>query len=323
MKIFNVKSRFLWIFLLLLSCKILSQEPQKYIPFRKAKLWGLCDANKFVVVQPQYYSISWYDASVGGFHAEQNGKFGIIDNNSTQIMPFISDKPIFLNGDKYVVFDGFNYYNYSMKTEMRLDQYIMSEKFPIRDRGWENPYNSTEAEGIKLTWDDLDGEDLEMIKPYEDENIYQINFKADFVEIISKDSHVGIYIPKIKKLYKSTPEIAYVGWQFYVGKPYILTTDSSKLFGLADELSHEIYPIQYVSIALLDSYKMVLLSEPDPENKENLLFKTVLPNNKILNGKFEPAGTVWRNGRAFQLYYTVKNGEKNYAGEDGTLYFEG
>lgn len=323
MKILNMRSRFLWIFLLIVSCKIFSQEPQKYIPFRKGKLWGLCDANKFVAVQPQYYSISWYDASVGGFHAEQNGKFGLIDHNATPIMPFISEKPIFVNGDKYVVFDGFDYYNYSMKTKMKLDQYIEPEKFPMRDKGWENQFdvNNPDKEP-KLTWNDLDDEDMQMLKPYEDENAYQINFKANFLEIVSEDSHIGIYIPKIKKLYESTPEIAYVGWQFYEGKPYVLTTDSSGLFGMADEFSYEVYPIKYTSISLSDSQKLVLLSEPDPQNLENEIFKTILPNNIILNGRFEPAGTIWKNGHAFQLYYTMINGEKNYAGEDGILYFE-
>ncbi|MEI7488188.1 MAG: hypothetical protein WCJ72_12405 [Chryseobacterium sp.] len=321
MKIVNVNFKYLWIFLVFISCNLFSQE-QKYIPFRRGNLWGLCDANKFIAVQPQYYSISWYDESVGGFHAEQNGKFGIIDSNATIIMPFISDKPIILNGDKFLVFDGFDYYNYSIKTRMKLDKYIEPERYPINDR-WGGTGSNEKPKEIKLTWEDLDDEDLEMIKPYEDENTYQINFKTNFLEIVSKDSHIGIYIPKIKRMYKSTSEIAYVGWQFYNGKPYILITDSSNLFGLADGNSNPVYPIKYASISLMDGDGLVIVSEPDQNNSNNLIYQTVFPNNKVLEGRFFPEGNVWRNGNTFRLYYKMINGMKNYAGEDGTPYFEG
>lgn len=320
-----VRAKFLWVCLLIFSCQVFSQEPQKYIPFRKGKLWGLCDANKFIAVLPQYTSISGYDPSIGGFHVERNGKFGIIDSNSVPVMPCISDEPIFVNGDKYVVFDGFSYYNYSMKTKMKLDPYSMPERFPVNDRWRKNgdPYFNNNAQPASLKWNDLDDIDREMLIPYDDENLYRINFKIDFLEILSEDSQIGIYVPEIKKLYKSTPEIAYVGWQFYNGKPYILTTDSSGLFGMADEFSNEVYPIKYISITLSDPYKLVFLSEPDPQNTEGEIVKTILPNHIILNGRFEPSGIVWKNGHEYQLYYTLINGEKNYAGEDGTLYFEG
>ena len=36
-----------------------------------------------------------------------------------------------------------------------------------------------------------------------------------------------------------------------------------------------------------------------------------------------PEGNVWRNGHTFRLYYKMVNGLRNYAGEDGTPYFEG
>ncbi|MCJ8155300.1 hypothetical protein MKJ01_16160 [Chryseobacterium sp. SSA4.19] len=324
MKTVYVKSMLLWMFLLSFSCHLFSQEPQKYIPFRKGKLWGLCDANRFIVIQPQYNSISGYDPSAGGFHVEQSGKFGIIGSNGAPVMQCISDEPIFVNGDSYVVFDGFSYYNYSMKTKMKLDPYIMPERFPVNDR-WsrhDDPYFDNKALPASLTWNDLDDTDREMLIPYEDENLYRINFKINFLEILSGDAQVGIYIPEIKKLYKSTPEIAYVGWQLYNGKPYILTTDSSGLFGMADEFSNEVYPVKYISITLSDPGKLVFLSEPDPQREGEIMIKTILPNN-ILNGRFEPSGTVWRNGHEYRLYYTIINGEKNYAAEDGTLYFEG
>lgn len=326
MKIFDTVSRFLLILSILVSCQIFSQEQEKYIPFRKGKLWGLCDANKFIVVQPQYNSISWYDSSVGGFHAQKNSKFGIIDRNATSVMPFISEEPITVINDNYVVFDGLGYYNYSMKTKMRLDHFVQHDAFPVNDR-WnrgEDPfYVNNNFKPAILQWADLDEEDLLMMKPYEDQSVYQINFKYNFLEIISKDSHIGLYIPKIKKLYKSTPEIAYVGWQFYKGKPYILTTNSSQLFGMTDEFSKEIFSIKYASISMSDTDNLIFLSEPDPKDPKSLIFKTIFPNNKILDGTFQPHGIVTRNGHAFKLYYTIINGEKNYAGEDGTLYFEG
>ncbi|SHL86942.1 hypothetical protein [Chryseobacterium polytrichastri] len=322
MKILNVNFKYLWIFLVFISGNLFSQE-QKYIPFRRGNLWGLCEANKFIAVQPQYYSISWYDESVGGFHAEQNGKFGIIDSNATIIMPFISDKPIIVNGENYLVFEGLDYYNYSIKTKMRLDKYIEPERYPINDRWGGGDNHIGELKEPKLTWDDLDDEDLDMIKPFEDEQNYQINFKANFVEILSKDSHIGIYIPKIKKMYLSTPDIAYVGWQFYNGKPYILSTNSTNLFGLVDENSNQVYPIKYASINLMDGSGLVVVSEPDQNNPNNLLYQTIFPNNKVLEGQFFPQGNVWRNGSIYRLYYKIVNGLKNYAGEDGTPYFEG
>jgi len=326
MKIFDTVSRFLLILGILVSCQIFSQEQEKYIPFRKGKLWGLCDANKFIVVQPQYNSISWYDSSVGGFHVQKNSKFGIIDSNATPVMPFISEEPITVINDNYVVFDGFGYYNYSMKTKMRLDPFVQHDAFPVNDR-WnrdEDPFfDDNNFKLAILQWTDLDEDDVLMLKPYEDKSVYQIIFKYNFLEIVSKDAQIGIYIPKIKKLYKNTPELAYVGWQFYNQKPYILTTNSSQLFGMANEFSHEIFPVKYVSIEMSDIEKLIFLSEPDPKNPENLIFKTILPNNKILNGKFLPHGIVTRHGHTFKLYYTMINGEKNYAGEDGTLYFEG
>ncbi len=304
------------------SGKVFSQKPQKYVPCRKGREWGLCDANKFKVIQPQYSSISWYDVLVGGFHVEQNSKFGLIDDNSSLIMPFISEERIFVNGDNYVVFDGFDYYNYSMKTKMRLDKYIIPEQFPVRDKWATDVYFKEDTKHFTMTWSDLDEEDWEMLKPYENQDMYRIDFKANFLDINSQNSHIGIYIPKIKKLYRSTPEIAYVGWQSFNGNPYILTTDSSKLFGLVDEFSKEVYPIKYTSISLWDHYNLVFLSEPDPAHPQNEIFKTILPNNKILNGRFEPYEKIFKNGHLFQLYYTMINGVKNYAGEDGTLYFE-
>jgi hypothetical protein len=74
---------------------------------------------------------------------------------------------------------------------------------------------------------------------------------------------------------------------------------------------------------MLDTEKLIFLSEPDLKKPESLIFKTILPNNKILNGAFQPYGIVTKNGHTFKLYYTMIDGEKNYAGEDGTLYFEG
>jgi len=93
--------------------------------------------------------------------------------------------------------------------------------------------------------------------------------------------------------------------------------------GLVDVNSKEIYPNEYNTISLVDVHKLVYLSKVDPNHQNNLIFKTILPNNKVLDGKFEPAMQLWKNGNPFQLYYTIINGEKNYAGEDGTLYFEG
>jgi hypothetical protein len=321
MGILNIKSKYLLIFLILMSCTIFSQE-QNYIPYRKGKVWGLCDINKFIVVQPQYSSISSYDESVGGFHAEQNGQFGIIDRRAVMIMPFISHMPISVDGDKYLVFDGWDYYYYSIKIKMRLEKYIKRENYPIRDRGWENdPLYSNNAK-LTLNRNDLDDEDLDMLGPYDDDN-YQLNYKSDFIEINKDDTYVGIYIPKLKKIFINTREIAYVGWQFYRGKPYIFTTNDSGLFGLADEHFREVYPIRYKMINLVEASQLVVLSEPDPNNNKNLIFMTILPNNKVLYGKFEPAVTLWKNGNPFQIYYTVIDGQKNYAGEDGTLYFEG
>lgn len=322
MRILNAKSKYLSIFLIFISCIIFSQE-QNYIPYRKGKLWGLCDTNKFIVVQPQYSSISSYDESIRGFHAEQNGRFGIIDRNSVMVMPFISNLPISLEGDKYLVFDGWDYYYYSIKTKMRLDKYIKQESYPVRDSGWEN-YNPLYRNNAKLTlsWDDLDDDDLDMLEPYDNDG-YQLNYKDSFLEIMSEDVYIGIYIPKLKKLILNTPDMAYVGWQFYKGKPYIFTTSTSGLFGLVDENLREIYPIRYNMIKLIDDSQLVILSEPDPNNHKNVIFTTILPNNKVLYGKFEPAMTLWKNGNPFQIYYTVIDGLKNYAGEDGTLYFEG
>ncbi|MDR6487391.1 hypothetical protein J2799_001896 [Chryseobacterium vietnamense] len=321
MGILNIKSKYLLIFLILMSCTIFSQE-QNYIPYRKGKVWGLCDINKFIVVQPQYSSISSYDESIRGFHAEQNGQFGIIDRRAVMIMPFISHMPISVDGDKYLVFDGWDYYYYSIKTKMRLEKYIKRENYPIRDRGWENdPLYSNNAK-LTLNRNDLDDEDLDMLGPYDDDN-YQLNYKSDFIEINKDDTYVGIYIPKLKKIFINTREIAYVGWQFYRGKPYIFTTNDSGLFGLADEHFREVYPIRYKVINLVEASQLVVLSEPDPNNNKNLIFMTILPNNKVLYGKFEPAVTLWKNGNHFQIYYTVIDGQKNYAGEDGTLYFEG
>ncbi|MGE8552350.1 MAG: hypothetical protein ACN6OB_00250 [Chryseobacterium jejuense] len=317
-------SKYLWIFLILMSCTIFSQE-QKYIPYRKGNLWGLCDANGFIAVQPQYNSISGYDHSVGGFHAEQNGKFGIIDHNAVILMPFISNIPISVNDDKYLVFDGWDYYYYSVKTRIRLGKYIEPKTSFVGDRGWgnNNPLYSKHVKEIKLSWNDLDDEDLGMIQPFDNDQ-YELNYKLNFIEILEgSNNYIGIYIPKLKKMFLNTPEIAYVGWQYYQGKPYILTTNNSKLFGLADENSREIYPIQYSTIDLIDTYQLVILSEPDPGDYNNLIFKTILPNNKVLHGRFEPATTILKNGYPFQLYYTMINGQENYAGEDGTLYFEG
>jgi len=322
MRILNIKTKYLLIFLIFMSCTMFSQE-QNYIPYRKGKLWGLCDINKFIVIQPQYSSISSYDESIGGFHAEQNGRFGIVDRNAVMIMPFISNIPISVEGGKYLVFDGLDYYYYSIKTKMRLDRYIKQESYPVRDSGWEN-YNPLERNNAKLTLsrDDLDDDDLNVLGPY-DHDGYQLNYKSDFIEITEGDTYIGIYIPKLKKIFINTREIAYVGWQFYKGKPYILTTNHSELFGLVDEYFREIYPIRYTTINLIDDSHLVVLSEPDPNNKNNVIFKTLLPNNKVLYGKFEPAVTLWKNGGPFQTYYTVIDGQKNYAGEDGTLYFEG
>lgn len=317
----NIKS-LLWLLLVVMSCKLSSQEIQRYIPFRKGNLWGLCDAGRFVIIQPQYNSISRYDNAAGGFHALRNGKFGIVDHNAALVMPFISEEPIFVNDGFYVVFDGFDYYNYSMQTKMRIGPYVPPESFEVRDR-WEGSSSANDRPGGKvLTWNDLDDVDLQMLKPYEDEELYTVNFTATFLEILSKDSHIGIYIPAIKKLYQSTPEIAYVGWQFYNKKPYILTTGPSNLYGMADEFSNEIYPMKYTSISLLDKDRLIVLSEPDPANDNQEIFKTVLPNSRVLNGHYQPAGTVLKDGHEFSIYETVINGEKNYAGEDGTLYFE-
>lgn len=319
MKIFNMKSRILWIFLLFVSCKIFSQQ-QDYISFRKGKLWGLCDSYKRIKVQPEYYSISSYDGSVGGFHAEKNGKFGIIDQNAIQIMPFISEgKPITVVGEDYIVFDGFDFYSYSRKTKVRMDRLVSNPSPPIQDRGFEQKTNVQYDDKLKRA--SLDDEDLQMIEPFDNDN-YQISYKKNCLEIASGKELIGIYVPKLKKIFKDTPEIAYVDVQPYNGRLYILTTDSSGLFGMVDENLHDIYPIKYASIALMNGTNTVILSEPYSANPNQLIFKTILPSNKILEGEFYPGGQILRNGSPFQLYYKVIDGQKNYAGEDGTLYFE-
>ncbi|WP_144428992.1 hypothetical protein [Chryseobacterium sp. StRB126] len=325
MKILNVTSRYLRVFLMFVSCAVFSQE-QNYIPYRKGKVWGLCDTYKFITVQPQYSSISWYDESVKGFHAEQNGKFGIIGPNSMLIMPFISDKPIAVKDDKFLVFDGWSSYYYSMKTKMRLEEYIQSERYPypINDRGWGEiePFYRGDIKEAVLSWDDLSDEDIEMLKPFDNDQ-YELTFKRSFIEIASANTDIGIYIPELKKIFLNTQDLAHTGWQYYRGNPYIFTVNTSNLMGLVDVNSKEIYPNEYNTISLVDVHKLVYLSKVDPNHQNNLFFKTILPNNKILDGKFEPVMQLWKNGNSFQLYYTIINGEKNYAGEDGTLYFEG
>ena len=323
MNIPNVKSKYLWMFLLFMSCTMFSQE-QDYIPYRKGKVWGLSDANKRIMVQPQYYSVSSYDNSVGGFHAEQNGRFGIIDKNSIQIMPFISEGiPITMHGENYLVFDGWDFYNYSIKTKSKLDRYVEPPAHPIGDNwGGAGLYRGEKKE-VKMSWDDLDDDDLTMLKPYDNEEVYFLDFKQNFIEIHEKDNFVGIYIPEIKKIFLNTTEIAHVGWQFYNNKPYVFTTNATHLFGLINENSREVYPIKYHSIGLIDGYGLVILSEPDPNNSNDLLYKTILPNNMLLDGPYTPGEKVWKNGHPFQLYFKMVDGQKNYAGEDGTLYFEG
>lgn len=324
MKILNMISKYLWIFLMLMSCTIFSQE-QNYIPYRKGKVWGLCDTGKLITVQPQYSSISWYDESVNGFHAEQNGKFGIIGPNSTLVMPFISEKPIAVDKGEFLVFDGWDYYYYSMKTKMRLEKQIQTAGPPVGDRGWERgvePFSRGDIKEPVLSWDDLSNEDIAMLKPYDNDQ-YDLNFKRDFIEIGAGDMYIGIYIPKLRKIFLNTPELAHIGWTYYKGVPYIYTMNTSNLMGLVDAYSREVYPNKYHEITLVDAIQLVYLSEPDPNHQNNLIFKTILPNNRVLDGKFEPAMQLWKNGNPFQLYYTIINGEKNYAGEDGTLYFEG
>ncbi|MEG0927091.1 hypothetical protein [Chryseobacterium sp.] len=322
MKILNMTSGYLWIFLIFMSCTIFSQE-QNYIPYRKGKVWGLCDMGKFITVQPQYNSISWYDESVKGFHAEQAGKFGVIGPNSTVVLPFVSNEPIAVYGDKFMVFDGWDYYYYSMKTKMRLEKYIPPERYPVNDRGWgvDTSYSGDRKE-IVLSWDDLSDDDIEMLKPFNNDQ-YQINFKRDFIEIKSGNTDVGIYIPELKKIFMNTPELAYTGWQYYRKNPYIFTVNTSNLIGLVDINLREVYPNKFRDLYLVDDHKLVYISEPDVNHQNNLIFKTILPNNKVLDGKFEPAVQLWKNGNPFQLYYTIIDGQKNYAGEDGTLYFEG
>lgn len=324
MKILNMTSKYLWIFLMLMSCAVFSQE-QNYIPYRKGKLWGLCDTGKFITVQPQYKDISWYDDSVKGFHAELNGKFGIISSNSTLVMPFISDKPIAVDKGKFLVFDGWDYYYYSMETRMRLEKQIQNARPPVGDRGWGwgiEPFSRKDIKEPVLSWDDLNNEDVEMLKPYNNHQ-YELNFKRDFIEIKAGDSYIGIYIPELNKIFLNTPEFAHIGWQYYKGIPYIYTMNTSNLMGLVDIYSHEVYPNKYHEIALVDVHQLIYLSEPDPNHQNNLIFKTILPNNNVLNGKFDPDMLLWKNGNPFQLYYIMIDGKKNYAGEDGTLYFEG
>lgn len=326
MKILNITSKYLWIFLMFISCAIFSQE-QNYIPYRKGKVWGLCDTSKFITVQPQYSSISWYDELAKGFPAEQNGKFGIIGPNATVVMPFISDRPITVDKDKFLVFDGWDYYYYSMTTRMRLEKQIQTNRPPINDRGWEGGVvllNRGDVKEAVLSWDDLSDEDIEILYPYDNDQ-YDLTFKRDFIEIRSADgnTYIGMYIPNLNKIFVNTPELAHIGWQYYKGIPYIYTVNTSNLMGLVDQYSHEVYPNKYHEIALVDAHYLVYLSEPDPNHQNNLIFRTILPNNKVLDGKFEPAVQLWKNGNPFQLYYTIIDGEKNYAGEDGTLYFEG
>lgn len=323
MKILNMTSRYLRIFLICMSCAMFSQE-QNYIPYRKGNVWGLCDTNKFITVQPQYNSISWYDESVKGFHAEQNGKFGIIGPNSTAIMPFIANEPIAVHGDKFLVFDGWSYYYYSMKTRMRLEEYIPHKGYPVNDRGWRGiePFYRGDIKETVLSWDDLGDEDLEMLKPFDNDQ-YELNFKRNFIEIASADTDIGIYIPELKKIFLNTPDLAHTGWGYYRGDPYIFTMNASNLMGLVDVNSKEVYPNKYHMISLVDAHHLVYLSEVDSDHQNNLIFKTILPNNKVLDGKFDPAMQLWKNGNPFQLYYTIIDGKKNYAGEDGTLYFEG
>ncbi|REC49490.1 hypothetical protein DRF67_03150 [Chryseobacterium pennipullorum] len=307
-----------------MSCALFSQE-QNYIPYRKGKVWGLCDTGKLITVQPQYSYISWYDNSVQGFHAVLNGRFGIIGSHSTLIMPFISDKPIAVDGGKFLVFDGWDYYYYSIKTKMRLEKQIQKPGPPVKDRGWvreAEPFYKGDVKEIVLSWDDLSDEDNVMLKPFNNDH-YELNFKRDFIEIRDRDRSIGIYIPELKKIFLNTPELAHIGWQHYRGLPYIYTKNTSNLIGLVDEYSHEIYPNKYHEITLVDVGGLIYLSEPDPSDQNNLIFRTVLPNNQVLDGKFERDVQLWKNGSPFQLYSTMINGQKNYAGEDGTLYFEG
>lgn len=306
-----------------MSYAVFSQE-QNYIPYRKGKVWGLCDAYKFITVQPQYSSISWYDESVKGFHAEQNGKFGIIGSNSTMIMPFIANEPIVVHGDKFLVFDGWSYYYYSMKTRMRLEEYIPHERYPVNDRGWggTEPFYRGDIKENVLSWDDLSDEDIEMLTPFDNDQ-YELNFKRNFIEISSANIDIGIYIPELKKIFLNTPDLVHTGWGYYRGNPYIFTMNTVHLKGLVDVNSKEIYPNKYHDISLVDIHHLIYLSEVDSNHQNNLIFKTILPNNKVLDGKFDPAMQLWKNGNPFQLYYTIIDGKKNYAGEDGTLYFEG
>lgn len=309
-------------FLILLFVFIFSiafSQEQNYIPFRKGNLWGLCDSSKRIIVQPQYYSISGFDGSVGGFHAEQNGRFGIIDKNANYIMPFISEhEPIKSEGGNFIVYDGFDYYEYSKSTKQKIKKHIPTANREINDVGFASkntPFVSKENL--------LDSSDKAILEEYDKEGNH-LNYQDHFVEIYAQEKRLGIYVPQAKKIFFDTSEIIYEGAEIYNNRVFVVVTDFAyQVFGLIDENSNVIFPTIYSSIELDDYRKLIILSEQNENDPYNPIYKTILPNQKILDGYFDYEKEIVKNGQPYQLFYKLVNGKKNYAGEDGTLYFEG
>ena len=59
------------------------------IPYRKGNLWGLCDTNAKIIVEPQYSKILYFNRSTnfptGGYYVHQNRRVGMLVDNKLMV----------------------------------------------------------------------------------------------------------------------------------------------------------------------------------------------------------------------------------------------
>lgn len=92
-------------------------QAQNLVPYTKNKLWGFCDQQKNIVIQPQYKRIDFFRDGLARVLSADNDRYGIINEKGETIVPFeypsiqtlgiyAKDRIYFQKDKKYGYFNG-------------------------------------------------------------------------------------------------------------------------------------------------------------------------------------------------------------------------
>lgn len=304
---------------------------QNLIPYYKNGKYGLSDTKGNLKVEPQYTNISFYKEKLKGYSIENNGRFGLMDQNLQVVIPPIADQPIFDNGEHFVAKIGNEliYFNRNYKEVKRQQLDTSEQKSGLMYPADYPPQLGYSREEVLSLFKEKYG------TKYTSErfNIVAANNTYFIIESFAqgKRNNEGLFLPKIKTFLLNNDQINYRSAVWVPSKNgyYISVMDMANHKGIMTHDGKTIFELKdYPYLAVMPNY--IAYTEPGNTSSQ-IAFYYMISTGKSLKNEFSYFRyftSILDDGKPFEVFSaTVNNprlqkGEQVFIGENGTKYYD-